>query len=67
MNDEGRPLDRPSVSPLPRLARPPALVMRLEIEQPPQLRIEAESFEDEQRLRLWLERSGALSRFGRAA
>jgi hypothetical protein len=48
--------------------RPPALVIRLAIEQPAQVMIEADSFEDEQRLRLWLERSGAARRlFGQAA
>jgi hypothetical protein len=47
----------------PSPTRPPALVIRLELEQPARLTIDAESFEDEQRVRAWFERSRALERF----
>jgi hypothetical protein len=41
----------------PSAGRPPALVVRLELEQPAKVVIDADSFEDEQRLRFWLRRN----------
>jgi hypothetical protein len=41
----------------PNAKRPPALVVRWNLEQLPQFSIDAASYEDEQRLRLWLRRN----------
>jgi hypothetical protein len=46
----------------PDPGRPPALVIRLELEQGALARLEAETQEDEMRLRHWLRRSGRLQR-----
>jgi hypothetical protein len=46
--------------PQPKSVRPPALLLHLELEQPVRYRLEAETYEDEQRLRTWLRGCGAL-------
>jgi len=51
------PRRRPSAA-----KRPPALVLRWDLEESPRLMIEAESFEDEQRLLLWVKRNRAARR-----
>jgi hypothetical protein len=59
VNENTNHLRRPSPT------RPPALIVRLELEQPARLTIDAASFEDERRVRAWFERSRALQRLVR--
>ena len=43
-----------------RRRRPPELVVRIPLEQPGRIRLEAETYADEMRLRRWLASCGAL-------
>jgi hypothetical protein len=45
-------------------SRPPALLLHLVLEEPVRFRLEADTYEDEQRLRTWLRGCSALRTLG---
>ena len=62
MNDEaarqGRPDNNDHPSPRIPLRSVPSMLVCLELEQPARVVLTADTYEDEQRLRSWLDRSG---------